>query len=104
MTATAKKAFRTTNDLLANGSALAYYDVDKPIGVVYDASVFGLGTALFQKTSGGAELPVAFPSRTLTPTEKNYAQEERETLPILFYLKRFHRYLWGNFFTIYMDQ
>ena len=40
-------------------------------------------------------------SRTLSPEEKKYSQLEKEALAIVFAIKRFHQYLYGNPFTLY---
>lgn len=82
---------------------LTFYDVDKPIGMLCDASSYGIGAVIFHETADGEERPIAFASRTLTPAEKKYAQCEREALALIFGLKKFHRYLFGRTFTIYTD-
>lgn len=69
---------------------LHYYDVAKPVTVQSDFSQSGLGCCLMQEGQ-----PVAFASRALTPTEKNYAQIEKECLSIVFACQRFHHYLYG---------
>ena len=53
-----------------------------------DASEYGLGATLLQDGQ-----PVAFASRTLSPTERNYAQIENECLAIVFGCQRFDQYL-----------
>lgn len=47
--------------------------------------------------------PVAFTSRTLTATEKNYAQIEKELLTIVHAWERFDQYLFGREVTVESD-
>ena len=51
----------------------------------------------------GLERPVAFASRTLSSVEKGYAQIEREALAIIFGIRRFHKFLIGQRFTLVTD-
>ena len=56
-----------------------------------DASEYGLGSALMQEGK-----PVAYASRTLTETEKSYAQLEKEMFAVTFGLEKFHHYTFGR--------
>lgn len=58
------KAFQKAKNLVAKAPVLAYYDVQKPLVVQYDASERGLGAALLQD-----DQPVVLASRALAPTE-----------------------------------
>lgn len=58
---------------------LTYYDINKPVKITCDASQHGLGAACLQDGS-----PIAYASRTLTPTEKRCAQVEKELLAVVF--------------------
>ena len=51
----------------------------------------------------GQERPIAYASRTLSQTEKNYAQIEREALSIVFGVKIIYQFLYGRNFTLITD-
>ena len=51
----------------------------------------------------GIERPIAFASRTLTASEKNYAQLEKEALPLVYEVKKIHRYLYSRKLTLLTD-
>ena len=70
---------------------LKYYDVQEPVVMQCDASEHGLGAALMQNGQ-----PVAFASRSLSQTERQYAQIEKECLAIVFSCERFSQYLAGR--------
>ncbi len=86
-----KKAFRSSQ-------VLAYYDATKPITVQTDASKRGIGATLLQEGR-----PVAFASKSLTTTESNYSNIEREMLAVVFGLERFHYYVYGRHVHIESD-
>ena len=70
-----QKAFDEVKTLITCHPVLQYYDVTKKVTLQCDASQSGVGTALLQDG-----YPVAFTSRALTSTERNYAQIEKELL------------------------
>ena len=84
--------------MLSEPPVLRYFDPKGKTTVQCDASDFGLGACLL--TDGQ---PVAFASRALTETERNYAQIEKEMLAIVFGLERFERYVYGRHVQVESD-
>lgn len=85
------KAFEALKKQISKAPVLKYFNVTKPVTLQCDASETGLGCALLQDGQ-----PVAFASRTMTQTERRYAQIEKELLSILFGCNRFHQYIAGK--------
>ncbi|KAK7933488.1 hypothetical protein WMY93_004384 [Mugilogobius chulae] len=73
---------------------LTFFDPAKPTKISTDASKDGLGAVLLQKTDEKWQ-PVAYASRSMTETEKRYAQIEKETLGLVFGCGKFHSYVYG---------
>lgn len=96
------QAIDDLKQLVTNAPVLKFYDGKKAIKVSTDASKNGLGSVLFQK-HGTEWYPVAYASRSLTKSEINYAQIEKECLAILFACNKFHQYLYGQTFKVESD-
>jgi len=47
--------------------------------------------------------PLAYASRSLSTTEKQYGITELETLAVVWTISHFHAYLYGNDVTVYTD-
>ena len=52
---------------------------------------------------GGVKHPVFYASKKLIPREQNYSIGEREAIAIIWAVKKFHRYLYGQHFTLESD-
>jgi len=70
--------------------------------VCADGSPYGVGAILCQVVDG-VEKPVLFASSSLSAAEQKYSQLHREALAIVFALKKFHKYIYGNKFTLFSD-
>lgn len=84
--------------LASSAPVLANFDATKKIIVQTDASQQGLGACLLQEGH-----PVAFASRSLSPSELNYSVTEKEMLGIYFGLTKFHDRTYGHDVEVHTD-
>ena len=91
-------AFKKVKDMLIKSPVLAFYSPDKELILENDASEYGLGSALLQEGR-----PIAFASRALSTSEKNYAQIEKEMLAIVYGLQKFDHFTFGRQVKIVTD-
>ncbi|XP_021341363.1 uncharacterized protein K02A2.6-like [Mizuhopecten yessoensis] len=92
------EAFQNVKNLITQSPVLAYFDPDEPVTLKVDASKYSLGASLLQHGK-----PVAYASKSLTPSEVQYAQIEKEMFAILYGCKRFHQYLYGRLIDVESD-
>ena len=85
------KALDTIKQLITQAPVLQFFDVKKEVSIECDSSDVGLGAVLTQEGR-----PVAYASRSLTPSERNYAQIEKECLASVFAAERFDQYILGR--------
>ena len=91
-------AFDTLKALVRNANTLTYFDPEQPAIIQVDASQYALGAALLQNNK-----IIAYASKSLTDTEKRYANIERKMLACVLGAERFHTYVYGKPFTIESD-
>ncbi|GBN95675.1 Transposon Tf2-8 polyprotein [Araneus ventricosus] len=77
-----EKAFERIKESLCNPAVLALYDCKKSVYLSADAPSYGIGAMLYQ-IKDSSKLPIAYASRTLSATERGYAQIEKEALAIV---------------------
>ena len=98
-----KEAFQLAKDKLTSAEVLTHYNPALPINLAADASAYGVGAVISHVFPDGSERPIAFASRTLSTSERNYAQLEKEALSLVCGVKKFHQYLYGRRFTLITD-
>jgi hypothetical protein len=95
-----QQAYEACKQGLTSEALLVHYDVKRELRLACDASSYGLGAVISHVMDDGKKRPIAYASRTLSPSEKNYAQIEREALSIVYGVKNFHQFLYGRKFTL----
>ena len=80
-----------------------HFNSKLPITLATDSSSYGLGAVLSHVLPHGIEQPIAFASRTLSCSEVNYSQIEKEELAIICGVHKFHQYLYGKPFVLVTD-
>jgi hypothetical protein len=85
------EALNNIKNKLCNAASLSNFNPKEQIVLQCDASQYGLGICLMQSGK-----PVAYSSRSLTKSEQNYAQIEKELLAIVFACQKLHYYICGH--------
>ena len=97
-------AFDKLKELCTNTPILAYANYQKPFQLQTDASDLGLGAVLYQRDNKNHQRVIAFASRSLSNTERNYPAHKLEFLALKWAITdRFHKYLYGGQFDVYTD-
>ena len=94
-----QKAFNDLKKRFTEEPVLMMPDHSKPFQIESDASKYATGAVLTQLDSNGDRHPVAFISKTLSPTERNYEIYDRELLAIIRALEEWRHYIQGSSHT-----
>lgn len=97
-TSQCESAFKQVKQAISETPVLRYYTPDKKLEIQVDSSKDGLGAVLVQEGQ-----PIEFASRTLTESEKIWAQIEKEMLAIAYGLERFDQYTFGRQVSVITD-
>nr|XP_043065612.1 uncharacterized protein LOC122320996 [Drosophila bipectinata] len=105
MTQAGLEAFSKLKNAMCQAPVLHSPDFRKPFYIHCDASSYGIGGVLVQKTEGekGDEYPIAFVSKKLSKAQRNYSVTEQECLAAIICIKRFRPYVEGHRFTVITD-
>ena len=97
------EAFETLKKKLIEKPLLHLINYQNDIILSTDASSYALGAVLAMRLADGREVPVAYASRTLNKTERNYATTMKEFLAVRWAVEYFRHYLYGRKFEIITD-
>lgn len=81
---------------------LIYPNFKEDFSIYTDASNVGIGAVLTQVVENRVH-PVAYASRQLNSSERNYSTSEREMLAIVWASRNFNTYIYGRKITFYTD-
>ena len=95
-------SFENLKQLLTLTPILAYPNVTDEFCLDTDASDYAIGDVLSQKQNG-QERVVAYFSRTLTRSERNYCVTRKELLAVVKAIEHFNYYLYGQKFRVRTD-
>ncbi len=98
-----ERSLTKVKNIVSSSQVLTHYSTERPLVLATDASSYGIGAVISHIMPDGQEQPIAFASRTLTQSEANYSQLDKEALGIIFGVKRFHNYLFGRKWTLLTD-
>jgi len=91
----AQQAFDALKKALIEATSLAFPLPREPCILDTDASDVAVGAVLSQKVDG-VERPIAFFSRVMNSTQRNYCTTRRELQAVICALQHFRHYLLGN--------
>nr|XP_034828815.1 uncharacterized protein K02A2.6-like [Maniola hyperantus] len=90
--------FTRLKNIICQAPVLSHYNVKKSVVLSVDSSQSAVGAVLLQDNH-----PICYASKTLTSSQKNMAQIEKELYAIVFGCIRFHQYLYGKIVTVETD-
>ena len=100
----AKKPSKSQKQLCSQTPILAYANYKKPFKLHTDTGEKGLGAVVYQNQDDSTDHVIAYASQTLSKSEKNYDAHKLEFLALKWSVtERFHEYLYGGHFDVYMD-
>lgn len=95
-----QKAFEEIIRKLTSSPVLGYANPKLPYIIHTDASITGLGAALYQEQDGQSRV-IAYASRGLSRSEARYPAHKLKFLALKWAVtEKFHDYLYGNTFTV----
>ena len=99
-----QESFNALQQACMSAPILGYPNPERPFILHTDASLDGLGAVLYQKDESGQVRVIAYASRFLSKSEKNYAAHRLEFLALKWAItEKFRDYLYGGTFEVFTD-
>ena len=97
-----KKAFYQLKEKMTSSPILCFPNKKDKFVLYTDASEYAIGSVLTQLQKDGEKV-IAYASRKLSQTERNYSVTKKELLAIVTFIRQFKHYLWGVEFEVRTD-
>ncbi|KAK9700413.1 RNase H-like domain found in reverse transcriptase [Popillia japonica] len=97
------RAYNKLKKEISSDKVLIPYTPELPLILATDASPTGLRAVISYVLPDKSERPIAFASRSLTDSEKNYSQIDKESTAIVWELKKFFHYCYGREIILMTD-
>jgi len=96
-------AFNKAKTAFTSNQVLVHFNPKLPLVLATDASSYGVGAMLSHRYSSGSERVIQFASQALSKVQSKYSQIDKEAFAIIFDIKKFIQFLYGNKFTLITD-
>ena len=97
-----ESAVEQLKQALQKAPILGYPNDTDPNTLTTDASLFGIGAIISQRQQWG-ERVIAYASKTLSKSQRNYSATKPELFEIVYFTQHFRNYLLGQKFFIVTD-
>ena len=98
-----EEAFTQLKEKIITPPILAFPHFERPFILQTDASDYAIGAVVSQKDTANVEHPIAYISRTLKKTERNYSVTEKECLALVYACQIFRPLLFGRELEVITD-
>lgn len=96
-------AFHSAKKAFTSNQVLIHFNPRLPLVLATDVSSYGIGAVLSHSYPNGIERVIQFASQTFTETQRKYSQIDKKAYAIIFGIKKFFQYLYGQKFTLITD-
>ena len=97
-----ESAVEQLKQALQKAPILGYPNDTDPYTLTTDASLFGISAIISQRQQWGGRV-IAYASKTLSKSQRNYSATKRELFAIVYFTQHFRNYLLGQKFLIITD-
>lgn len=96
-----KRVFQKTKEAFVSNNVLVHFNPKLPLILTTDASSYG--AVLSHRYQDGSEKVIQYTSQAFSDTQVKYSQIDKEAYAIIFGVKIFFQFLYGNKFTLVPD-